>query len=323
MIPNERTDTGRRRLLIVDDSRLILEIVSDFFSPHGYEVIRAENGRLALEALCDGVPDIIVADILMPEMDGWALFEEIRRRPDTADVPFVFLTVESDLPKRLRGFRLGADDYLTKPFAIEELHARVDRILERRSRLARTGREGDSLLSGTVEHLAISDLLQILALNGKSAVVRLQQGSEEGEIVFLSGRMVHAACGPAAGTKALFRMLGWSSATFRVLPPSAASIERTIDAPASNALMDGLISLDEWNRWRGLIPPADARLELAPDARNRLHGQAVSPAEFDVMARAKEGAAVGAILDASPLPDADLAEAMCTLITRGVVRATP
>jgi DNA-binding response OmpR family regulator len=313
--------TRPRRLLVVDDSRLILRMVRDFFSAHGFEVVEAANGKDALTRLAGWVPDVIVADILMPVMDGWGLFEGVRGLSETADVPFIFLTVESELPKRLRGFRLGADDYIVKPFAVEELHARIERILERRHALDEARRGGDVLLAGSGEHLAIPDLLQILALNRKDGVVHLRQGSEEGRIVFDDGEMVHAACGRAIGKKALFRMLGWTSAVFRVLPREGSAEERSLSTPATSALMDGLVSLDEWNRWRELIPEDGTVLDLASDARVRLETQEVTPAEVDVMARAKTGATVRAMLDESPLPDADLAEAICTLLTRGALRA--
>ncbi len=313
-------ETARRRLLVVDDSLLILQMIEDFFVPHGYEVVKAGDGRRALEALRGAVPDVIVADILMPVMDGWALFEEVRKRPETAEVPFVFLTVEKELPKRLRGFHLGADDYITKPFEIEELHARVERILERRDALERARRGEDALLAGSVEHLAISDLLQILALNGKDGVVQLRQEPDEGWIVFEAGRIVHAGCGRVRGKKALYRMLGWSAATFRVLPRGSEVTERSITDPATNVLMDGLVSLDEWNRWRELIPAPGEVLELAPDARVKLSDHPVTAAEFEVMARARPGVSVAALIEESALPDADLAEAIRTLLTRGVLR---
>ncbi len=313
-------ESRARRLLVVDDDHLIVQMVDDFFAPHNFEVVSAEDGRKALEVLADWTPDVIVADILMPVMDGWDLFEEVRRRPETAEIPFVFLTVETELPSRLRGLNLGADDYVTKPFQIEELHARVERILERRRQLERARAGEEALLSGTAEHLAISDLLQILALNNKDGIVHLKQRGDEGYIVFETGRIIHAACGRVKGTKALFRMLGWSTAMFRVLPHGGGFVEKTIDAPSTNVIMDGVVSLDEWIRLRELIPPMETVLELAADAKARMEGQPITPAEFEVMAGAKGGASVGAILERSRLPDADLAEAVCMLMTRGVVR---
>lgn len=303
-----------RRLLVVDDNRLVLEVVADFFQPHGWEVVKAEDGAHALRVLEDLRPDAIVADILMPNLDGWGLYDAVRARPDLEDVPYVFLTVDSDLPQRLRALHQGADDFIAKPFAVEELHARIERLLDRR------GRREAALLSGSVEHLAMSDLLQILALNGKDGTVALEKNGSRGIVEFVEGAIVHAACERTRGVKALYRMLGWPDAAFRVLARDGHVAERTIDGPASNVIMDGLVSLDEWGRWSAQLPPREARLTFAPDARARLEGHAVSPAEFEVLQRARRGTSVAAVLDEAPQPDAAVAEALVGLLERGVLQ---
>jgi CheY-like chemotaxis protein len=313
------SQAARRRLLVVDDNRLILRVVSDFFVPAGWDVVTAEKVPAARAELARQIPDAIVSDILMPEIDGWAFFDGVRQTPATASVPFVFLTVESGLPQRLRGLQLGADDYMTKPFAVEELHARIERLVERRAMLDDARRDGEALLAGSVEHLAISDLLQVLSLNGKDGTVVLEQDGRDGRIEFVGGQIVDAAAGRARGTKALFRMIGWARATFRVMPRLAPPHETTISLSTANVLMDGLVSMDEWARWKNLLPPMNTILTLVPDARGRLHGHPVTPAEFDLLARAKAGMRVDRALEESPHPDAQVAEAICTLMTRGVV----
>jgi len=142
--PNER-----RRLLAVDDNRLILQVIDDFFTPQGWDALCVTSAREALASLEDETPDAIVSDILMPGMDGWEFLEAVRRRSATAAVPFLFLTIEAELPHRLRGLQLGADDYITKPFAVEELHARIERLLERKAALESARRGREPLLSGS------------------------------------------------------------------------------------------------------------------------------------------------------------------------------
>jgi len=317
-------DTRRPlRLLAVDDNRLILRVIHDYFVPKGWEVTTAESVAAARIALAVATPDVIVSDILMPDVDGWTFFENVRKHKATSSVPFVFLTVERELPQRLRGLHLGADDYMTKPFAVEELYIRIERLLARGAALkAAQDAPGASLLAGSVAHLAISDLLQILSLNGKDGTVRLQCGDDDGRIEFSAGRIVDAQAGAARGTKALFRMLGWSDATFRVLSRHDDVEHPTIGAATATVLMDGLIALDEWARWRELLPNPATRIELSDDARGRLFGHALSPAEFDLLARSKKGVTVAEAIDASPHPDSKVAEAICTLLARGVVRAT-
>ena len=310
------TTAAKIRLLAVDDNRLILRVIADFLTPRGFTVAAADGVPAARAAIDAQLPDIIVSDILMPEIDGWEFFDGVRRDPRTAGIPFVFLSVEGDLPQRLRGLHLGADDYLTKPFAVEELHARLLRLIERRRA---TGASGEALLTGSVEHLAISDLLQILSLNAKDGLVHLSEGEGTGLIAFVQGRIVHAETGSARGVKALFRMLGWNGARFRVLPRPASFDETSITAQTSGVLMDGLVALDEWARFKELLPEDGARLTLAAEARARLAGQGVSPVEFDVLARARIGASVAETIAESPHPDAQVAEAICTLLGRGVL----
>jgi DNA-binding response OmpR family regulator len=320
MTRDSERPTPRLRLLAVDDSRLILRVIRDYFAPRGWEVTTAETVAIARASMGGSLPDVIVSDILMPEVDGWTFFEDVRKRRETASIPFVFLTVERELPQRLRGLHLGADDYMTKPFAVEELHARIERLLERNAALRRAASdESDALLAGSVEHLAISDLLQILALNGKDGTVRLQRKELIGRIEFVGGRIVDAQTGPARGTKALFRLIGWSDATFRVLAREGEAPETTITAATATVLMEALVSLDEWARWEELLPEPRTRIQLADDARSRLLGHTLRPVEFDILTRAKNGITVAHALDESPHPDAAVAEAICTLLARGAV----
>jgi DNA-binding response OmpR family regulator len=305
---------GRRRLLAVDDNRLIRTMIEDHFAAAGWDVEAVDGVAAARRALAAAVPDVIVSDIQMPGIDGWAFFEEVRRNARTASVPFVFLTVEGEPPQRLRGLQLGADDYMTKPFAVEELQARIDRVVKRQA-------SAGAFLAGSVEHLAIGDLLQILALNGKTGTVELRRGDDDGRIQLDGGRIVDAAVGRARGTKALFRMLGWVDATFRVVAREGATPGPTISAPTTSLLMDAVVSLDEWARWSGRLPEASARLALTADASKQLSGKTLTPVECDLLARVKVGVTVASVIDDSPHPDAKVAEALCALLAAGVVRS--
>jgi hypothetical protein len=160
--------------------------------------------------------------------------------------------------------------------------------------------------------MPLSDLLQILSLNGKDGTVVMRQEKESGKIARIGGSIVHAECGRVVGVKALYRMLGWAAATFRVLPAASEAQRKTVDQPTTSVLMDGLVSLDEWNRWHLMLPAEDTVLEPAPDVKERIGERRLAPAEQEVLARAEGGVAVGDILEGSPLPDADLAEAMCS-----------
>jgi CheY-like chemotaxis protein len=309
--------------LVVDDSRLILEVVSEGFTARGYLVYQAACAEDALVLLDDVRPDAIVAGILMPGMDGWAFFEAVKKRDRLSETPFVFLTTEAELRKRVRGLNIGADDYLTKPFDIDELHARVERLIERRREIERTRAEEGAMLTGSIEYLAMPDLLQILSLNRTDGVLALSSPPDEGQIVLDHGRIVHAECDAASGIKALYRMLGWPAASFRLIPreASAPDEEQTIDAPTANLVMNGMVSLDEWHRRQPDLPASESRIELESGSGHELEDHELEPIERELLDLIGEGSTVDDILNGSPRTDAEIAAALCGCLERGVLRA--
>jgi two-component system, OmpR family, response regulator len=123
--------TASARVLVVDDEENIAYVVAAALRLAGYDVVTADNGRAALSAANDATApvDLIVLDVMLPDLDG---FEVCRRlRQDRIDVPILFLTARDATEDRLRGLTIGGDDYVTKPFSVEELVARVRVILRR------------------------------------------------------------------------------------------------------------------------------------------------------------------------------------------------
>lgn len=131
-------DTNKPVVMVVDDQRDFIEGVKLILEEEGYEVWSAENGQDALEVLHDSfqnrhsngddkkyLPDLILADIMMPVMDGYAFHDKVRGNPYLNHIPFVFLTAKTDSPDIRVGKELGADDYLTKPCQPDDLLASV------------------------------------------------------------------------------------------------------------------------------------------------------------------------------------------------------
>ncbi|MGN4409127.1 response regulator transcription factor [Bacillus cereus group sp. MYBK59-1] len=119
---------NKYRVLVVDDESDMRQLVGMYLDNFGYEWGEAENGKEALKKLETDHYDFVVLDIMMPEMDGLSVCKEIRK---TLDVPIIFLTAKGEEWNRVNGLRMGADDYIVKPFSPGELVARMEAVLRR------------------------------------------------------------------------------------------------------------------------------------------------------------------------------------------------
>lgn len=140
------------RILVADDEERIRKLIVDFITREGFEVIEASDGIQALNlALGNPRPDLIILDIMMPVMDGWSVISELRK---TLDTPVILLTAKSSENDQLSGFRLGADDYVTKPFSPSLLVARVQALLRRKGVLGSKNAQCGNVRIDEMAHVA-------------------------------------------------------------------------------------------------------------------------------------------------------------------------
>ena len=117
-----------RNILVVEDDRNISDLIQMYLVKEGFDVRIAGDGGRAIEEFQKSVPDIILLDIMLPVMDGWAVCAKIR---ETSKVPIIMLTAKSEVFDRIQGLEMGADDYIVKPFEMKELIARINAVLRR------------------------------------------------------------------------------------------------------------------------------------------------------------------------------------------------
>jgi two-component system sensor histidine kinase/response regulator len=121
------------KLLLVEDEVELIKIVETYFRDEGYEVRIAMNAEDALVLLENFSPDVIVSDVRMGRMDGFQFLETLRKSPDKAQIPLIFLTILDDRASVERAKTLGAAGYLTKPFDVEDLHDKIREVLTKKS----------------------------------------------------------------------------------------------------------------------------------------------------------------------------------------------
>ena len=125
-----------KKILVIEDEQVIRENILKLLKAEGFDVTGAENGAKGLYAAVSNVPDVIICDVMMPELDGYGVLVALRSNPVTATVPFVFLTGKAERSEMRQGMELGADDYLTKPFSKAELVGAISSRLKKQEAVA-------------------------------------------------------------------------------------------------------------------------------------------------------------------------------------------
>ena len=183
------------RILVIDDSQQVRDLVLAMLRLKGHDAIAAEDGVAGLRLAREMTPDLIICDITMPKMDGYQLLQALRAEPETMITPFIFLTAKLDKADRRRGMLLGADDYITKPFSVDELleavevrlarHATVSAVFQRE--MAEVRRD----MTDTVPRELRTPLTGILTTS--KVVLELQKTLQPEKVIEMVGVMHSAA----------------------------------------------------------------------------------------------------------------------------------
>ena len=209
--------TSKPVVLVVEDEVRLARTIELYLGRRGFTVRTASNGREALDRIADARPDVIVADIMMPVMDGYALCRRLRTEPATCAIPFLFLTAKDEDRDRVRGLKMGADDYLAKPCDLGELHARVDALMARVEAVRHIS--SDSIrVAGRLADTDLLDVLQMLELHEKTRALVVKRAGESGVVYLQAGEIVGADLGTAEGREPFASLLMWKSGDYCFVP---------------------------------------------------------------------------------------------------------
>lgn len=119
----------KKTLLIVDDDLFLVDIMAFTLKQNGFEIIKAHNGQEAIDTINKEHVDLVLTDIMMPVMDGFELAANLRKNENTKNIPIIFLTAKSNLEDKNKGFNIGINDYVVKPFNLKDLVSRINKAL--------------------------------------------------------------------------------------------------------------------------------------------------------------------------------------------------
>jgi DNA-binding response OmpR family regulator len=239
---------GRLSVLVVDDDKHWRELAAEPFRKRGDDVRTTSDGLQALALCIESPPDVILADVQMPRMDGWQLLRLIRARPQLANTPVVFMTSLDGDAERLKGYQLGVDAYVPKPFAAEEMLVRVIRLL-RNKRGASLSPTERVVFKGELEHVSSASLLTFLQIEKKTGVL-VVVGERVVRLFLSNGRLLRAEVEGeprSRGRAVVFQVLDWISGQFELIEEEVDGRDE-VGAEISMLLMEHARMVDEKRR---------------------------------------------------------------------------
>jgi len=237
-------------VLVADDDAWILRMVATVLEKRGYSVETAVDGEDALARALARTPDLLITDVMMPKVDGWSLVRQLRAHSALAMLPVIFLTALSSEDDRIRGFRLGADDYVTKPFRFEELDLRVAKTLRRTAQTVQETREqlASSGLRGDLSQVGLSSLLVLIEMERKTGLLQLRAaGSPPAQVLVREGKVVHARLDGVeepVDAECVYFLLTWSAGEFEFVSCLVEGVDR-VNVSTTHLLMEGARLIDE------------------------------------------------------------------------------
>lgn len=251
---------AKQHLLLVDGDAKSLRVMEVSLKKAGFQVTTAIHGKDALEKVQISLPDLVLAETRMPEMDGFELCKVLKSDERFRHIPYVFLTSQKAVESKVKGLETGAEDYLTKPIYIKEVVTRVRMILAKVEKERFEKKEQRAGFSGNLSDMGVVDLVQTFEIGRKTGTIQIL-GERQGTVFFKEGRVIDAELGRLRGENAFYRMLNTFEGQFEV---SFATVERAerIEVSTQGLLMEGMRRLDEWGRMLEQLPPLETVFEL-------------------------------------------------------------
>jgi DNA-binding response OmpR family regulator len=192
----------RKRILIVDDDPAVAKLLKMVFVQKNHHVIIAEDGETAIEKVSRESPDLIISDVAMPGIDGFEFYSRLQKNSKTAGIPFIFVSGRKEPAEQLKGLRMGAAEYVTKPFDLKTLYQTVENVFVKAEK-----QKID--FGGNLESMNLEDIIQIIEMNVKTGELMFTIHNDQhiGSLFFKKGKIIYAITGSLDGEEALYELV--------------------------------------------------------------------------------------------------------------------
>lgn len=203
------------KVLVADDEPNIVKIMEFELKKSGYQVATAFDGQEALELIKNNPPDLILSDIMMPNMDGYELCREVKKDPSLRGIPFIFLTAKTGLENRIQGYVLGATKYITKPCGRQELLKTIDMRLRLSQEAKKLFEQKARTFQGDLSIISVFSLIDMFSIGGWSGFIEMTSpDGKKGRIDITDAMLTKYTLEGQSGDEILPLLLSWTQGKF-------------------------------------------------------------------------------------------------------------
>lgn len=231
-------DVKRKKILLINGKEDIKVLLREIAEEEGYEVAITIGDSWAI--LSRYRPDVVIID---SDTKGWELCRKIKNSREISSTKVLLVSSREEVGERIQAYRLGAEGIVVRPIKREEFLLKIKDILKKEGE-ARPSYVHEEGIKGSLKDMGLPDLIQVLNMGQKTALIYLTNGQEEGRIFMENGDIVHGTCGPCEGEEAIYRLLKWQDGRFEIEPGISFPV-KTIDLPVEELLLEGMRRMDE------------------------------------------------------------------------------
>ncbi len=262
MLMKTMNKAERDKILIVDEDSNYIAGLRKSLNQAGYDVLSFDDPYKAMEIINDIRPQMIIADVEITETNDYSFFKHIQEIPSLKNIPFIALSNQKRVDDRIRTIELGVDDFISKPFYVEEVVARVENLFKEITDLSESAHYNNSGFGGNLSDQNLIDIISSLRKEQKTAVIHLRQGTFEGSVYIYQGELYDADFNDYHGMDALNKFFTWNEGRFFI---EFTTFERTqtIHEPTEAILSGASEYTQEWQRIQSHLPSLITPVHLA------------------------------------------------------------
>jgi DNA-binding response OmpR family regulator len=290
---------GKKKILIVDEDANYISGLRKELIKAGYEVIYWSDGKKALNLSNNLRPNLIISDVNLSNDDGHTLFRELKTNPEFKDIPFIFLSNQKRVDDRIKSMEIGVDDFISKPFYVEEVVARIENIFNEINQFEDSQLSSGKGFSGYLHEMNLIDLIQTLEVGQKSAIIKLSFSNYVGKVYIRKGEIVDARFLDLPSEEALYKLFLWTEGSYEVEFANE-DYPRTLNQPTEKLLSEGMKRNARWDQITKNLPPLNTIIAV-----NKISYQEnnISNDEKQIIRSINKQSQIYDIITKSPLDD--------------------